>query len=268
MKLVSFNLNGIRARIHQLETLIKKHEPDIIGLQETKVQDDLFPHDYINTLGYHSFYHGEKRHYGVAILTKIHPIKIFKGFPAEEENVQRRLITIEISSNIGNIIVINGYFPQGENRNNKIKFTKKKDFFYDLKNYLIQRLEKNKLIIIMGDMNISYNDIDIGIGEKNRQRWLRIGKCSFLPEEREWMNNLLQLGFIDTWRNHHPHINNCFSWFDYRSKGFIENRGLRVDLLLASEKLAAYCIDSGIDYDIRGMMKPSDHAPIWAVFNI
>jgi exodeoxyribonuclease III len=119
----------------------------------------------------------------------------------------------------------------------------------------------------MGDMNISHTDIDIGIGEDNRKRWLRTGKCSFLPEEREWMEKLLSWGLIDTYREKHPESSD-YSWFDYRSRGFEREpkRGLRIDMVLATESLASRCKSAGIDYDIRGMEKPSDHAPIWAEF--
>jgi Exonuclease III len=118
----------------------------------------------------------------------------------------------------------------------------------------------------MGDMNISSTDLDIGIGEANRKRWLQTGKCSFLPEEREWLNELLAWGFVDTWRSQNPDSNEHFSWFDYRSRGFDDNRGLRIDLLLATPALQQRLQHTGIDYQIRNMEKPSDHAPIWAEF--
>ncbi|HHU8886922.1 TPA: exodeoxyribonuclease III, partial [Escherichia coli] len=109
-------------------------------------------------------------------------------------------------------------------------------------------------------------DLDIGIGEENRKRWLRTGKCSFLPEEREWMERLMSWGLVDTFRHANPQTADRFSWFDYRSKGFDDNRGLRIDLLLASQPLAECCVETGIDYEIRSMEKPSDHAPVWATF--
>ena len=113
-----------------------------------------------------------------------------------------------------------------------------------------------------------WSTLDIGIGEENRKRWLRTGKCSFLPEEREWMERLLGWGLVDTFRTANPATQDRFSWFDYRSKGFDDNRGLRIDLLLASAPLAERCIETGIDYDIRSMEKPSDHAPVWATFKL
>ncbi len=117
----------------------------------------------------------------------------------------------------------------------------------------------------MGDMNISPTDLDIGIGEENRKRWLRTGKCCFLPEERENDGQADELGLVDTFRHADPQTADRFSWFDYRSKGFDDNRGLRIDLLLASQPLAECCVETGMDYKNRSMEKPSD-PPVWATF--
>ena len=157
--------------------------------------------------------------------------------------------------------MINGYFPQGESRDHPIKFPAKAQFYQNLQNYLETELKRDNPVLIMGDMNISPTDLDIGIGEENRKRWLRTGKCSFLPEEREWMDRLMSWGLVDTFRHANPQTADRFSWFDYRSKGFDDNRGLRIDLLLASQPLAECCVETGIDYEIRSMEKPSDHAP-------
>jgi len=266
MKFVSFNINGLRARPHQLEALVEQHQPDVIGLQETKVHDDMFPLEDVAKLGYHVFYHGQKGHYGVALLTKVQPVSVRRGFPGDDEDAQRRLIMAEIPSPIGDITVINGYFPQGESRDHPTKFPAKEKFYRDLQDYLEQSLPADKPVLIMGDMNISSTDLDIGIGEDSRKRWLRTGKCSFLPEEREWMDRLLKWGLVDTFREKNPEISDRFSWFDYRSRGFDDNRGLRIDLLLASQPLAERCVETGIDYEIRSMEKPSDHAPVWSTF--
>ena len=116
---------------------------------------------------------------------------------------------------------------------------------------------------VIGDINISPLDIDIGIGEPNRKRWLKEGKCSFLPEEREMLATLKGWGLIDTYRALHPEASDRYSWFDYRSRGFDDNRGLRIDVVLATAPLNALCQASDIDYELRGMEKPSDHCPIW-----
>jgi exodeoxyribonuclease III len=268
MKFVSFNINGLRARPHQLSQLIELHQPDVIGLQETKVHDDMFPIEMVEALGYHVFFHGQKGHYGVAIMTKMTPLSIQRGFTSDEEDAQRRIIIAEIPSPIGSIYVFNGYFPQGESRDHPTKYAAKQKFYQDLLQQLTGNYHREQPIIVMGDMNISSTDADIGIGEDNRKRWLRTGKCSFLPEERQWLQSLLNWGLIDTWRAANPEQQQRFSWFDYRSKGFDDNRGLRIDLLLATECLAGRCRDTGIDYQLRSMEKPSDHAPIWASFDL
>ena len=196
MKFVSFNINGLRARPHQLAAIVEKHQPDVIGLQETKVHDDMFPLEEVARLGYNVFYHGQKGHYGVALLTKETPIAVRRGFPDDGEEAQRRIIMAEIPSPFGNVTVINGYFPQGESRDHETKFPAKAAFYQNLQNYLETELNKENPVLIMGDMNISPTDLDIGIGEENRKRWLRTGKCSFLPEEREWMDGLGPGGYL------------------------------------------------------------------------
>lgn len=266
MKFISFNINGLRARPHQLEALIAKHQPDVIGLQEIKVADEDFPYDLVNHLGYHVFHHGQKGHYGVALLTKQKPLAVRKGFPTDEADAQKRMIMADLETPFGTLTVLNGYFPQGENRSHETKFPAKQKFYADLQRYLESELNPQNPIVIMGDMNISPTDLDIGIGEPNRKRWLRDGKCSFLPEEREWLDRLHGYGLVDTFRQQNPTACDQFSWFDYRSKGFDDNRGLRIDLILASQMLAEKCVEVGIDHEIRAMEKPSDHCPVWAVF--
>ena len=266
MKLVSFNINGLRARPHQLAALIEKHQPDVIGLQETKVSDDQFPEAEIRDLGYHVHYHGQKGHYGVALLSRQAPLEVFKGFPEDSEESQRRFIYGTFADSNGNpVTVMNGYFPQGESRDHPTKFPAKQRFYAALQTLLNSRFAHDQPLIVMGDINISPEDCDIGIGEVNRKRWLKTGKCSFLPEEREWMATLKNWGLVDSFRQLHPEVDDRFSWFDYRSRGFEDEpkRGLRIDVILASRALQDRLEDAGIDYELRGMEKPSDHAPIW-----
>ncbi|QJC29843.1 exodeoxyribonuclease III [Enterobacteriaceae endosymbiont of Plateumaris sericea] len=268
MKFLSFNINGIRAHIHQLESIINLYNPDIIGLQETKVENLNFPKEKLIKLGYNVFSYGEKRYYGVALLSKYIPLNVQKGFLYNQFNKQKRLIIIDIPSSIGIIKIINCYFPQGDNRNNFIKFSSKINFFKNLQQFLEDNVDPNNPVILMGDINVSISDLDIGIGEINRKRWLKKGKCSFLPEERICINKLLKWGLFDIWRIMNPKINNVFSWFDYRSKGYLNNRGLRVDLILISKILIKYYINSNIEYSIRKMIKPSDHTPVWVNLKI
>ena len=270
MRIVSFNTNGIRARQHQLLALREKYDPDIIGIQETKVQDAEFPLEMIHDLGYHAEFFGQKGHYGVALLSKNKPVDVYKGYPNDLEDAQRRLITASYELDGSRVTVINGYFPQGESRNHETKFPNKRKFYADLNDYLATSFNPGDNLVVIGDMNVAPLDLDIGIGDDNAKRWLKTGKCSFLPEEREWLEKLMGWGLQDSYRKIHPDVNDRFSWFDYRSRGFDREpkRGLRIDLMLATNSLNSHCVDSGIAYDIRGMEKPSDHCPIWADYEI
>ena len=268
MRIVSFNMNGIRARPHQLVAIRDQLDPDVIGLQETKVQDAEFPHEVIRELGYEVENFGQKGHYGVALLSKKPPIRVVKGFAGDHDDAQRRLISATYATPSGQeLTVMNGYFPQGESRNHPVKFPAKAKFYADLLAHLGQLKPTDNLCVI-GDMNISHTDLDIGIGEANQKRWLQTGKCSFLPEERDWLQRVLDWGLIDTYRSQHPAVDDQFSWFDYRSRGFEQEpkRGLRIDLILASTALHAHCQETGIAHGIRAMEKPSDHCPVWADF--
>jgi exodeoxyribonuclease-3 len=271
MRIVSFNTNGIRSRRHQLEALRDQYDPDIIGIQETKVQDQEFPLDMIAELGYEAHYFGQKTHYGVALLSKRPPLEVRKGFPGDAEQAQKRFIMGVFETADGQPLkLINGYFPQGESRDHEIKFPAKRKFYADLLAYLNANFTPDDRLLVIGDMNIAPLDLDIGIGPDNAKRWLRTGKCSFLPEEREWMRQLTGWGLCDTFRQCHPEVDDRFSWFDYRSRGFEREpkRGLRIDLVLASPALGAQLSDAGIAYDIRAMEKPSDHCPVWADFDL
>lgn len=268
MKVISFNINGLRARLHQLQAIIDKHQPDIIGLQEIKVHDEAFPLADVEAMGYHVYFHGQKAHYGVAMLCKKPANVITKGFPTDTDESQKRMIMVETTNEAGEkVTVLNGYFPQGESIQHETKFPYKRQFYKDLMTYLNESHTPEDNVIVMGDINISPLDIDIGIGEVNRKRWLKTGKCSFQLEEREWLTTLLDWGFLDTFRTLHPTTEEKYSWFDYRSRGFDDNRGLRIDVVLATKNLAAACIESDIDYELRGIEKPSDHAPIWSTFS-
>jgi len=265
MKIVSFNVNSIRQRLHQLAAVVERHEPEFIGLQETKVQDHEFPRKEIEALGYQVIFMGQKTHYGVALLSKTDCIKPCYGFPNDGEAAQKRFIGGEFEIAGRRLHVFNGYFPQGENRDHPVKFPAKRRFYEDL-NRLLDGYDLNTTnLIVMGDYNIAPQDIDIGIGDDNAKRWLKTGKSSFLPEEREWFDSLLAKGLHDGFRLCHSEEDRVFSWFDYRSKGFDREprRGLRIDHLLVSSQMRGLVKAAGVDYDVRAMLKPSDHAPAW-----
>ncbi|NCA71602.1 MAG: exodeoxyribonuclease III [Sphingobacteriia bacterium] len=268
-KIITFNINGIRARPHQLEAIQSAHAPDILALQECKVADDSFPLEMTQGLGYISHFHGQKSHYGVALLSKVEPVAVVKGLPGDDPQAQRRLITGRYVLPGGTeLSVINGYFPQGESRAHPTKFPDKRRFYEGLLDYLRAHFSPDQNVVVLGDMNVAPLDLDIGIGADNAKRWLRTGKCSFLPEERGWLEALTGWGLHDAFRTIHPRVDDRFSWFDYRSHGFERDprHGLRIDHLLVTAPLRERLLDADIDYAIRGMERPSDHCPVWARF--
>ncbi|MDP6967755.1 MAG: exodeoxyribonuclease III [Gammaproteobacteria bacterium] len=270
MNIISFNINSVRARIHQVKAIVDNYHPAVIGLQETKVQDSEFPHSQLAELGYEIITHGQKGHYGVALMTNLPVLDTYKGLPDDTEDSQKRLVGARLAlPNGSDMTVYNGYFPQGESLDHPTKFPAKRAFYQGLQDLLEHRHTADEQMVIMGDMNISATDTDIGIGEDNRKRWLRTGKTSFQPEEREWMQRLLDYGLQDSYRELYPQGKE-YSWFDYRSKGFERDprRGLRIDQILLTSSLMQYCPSAGIDYQIRGMEKPSDHCPIWAKLDL
>jgi len=271
MKLVSFNVNSIRSRLHQLARLIDVHRPEIIGLQETKVQDHDFPQQAIAELGYRSIYTGQKTHYGVALLSRSEPTEARLGFPNDPPEAQKRFISARYRLPDGQTLqVVNGYFPQGESRDHPVKFPAKQQFYADLQRFLEQSCDPALPLVVMGDFNIAPDDKDVGIGPENARRWLRTGKTSFLPEERKWFERLTTWGLTDSFRSLNPACDDLFSWFDYRSRGFEADpkRGLRIDHVLLTAPLLDRCSAAGIDYSIRAMEKPSDHCPVWVELNL
>ncbi len=271
MKIVSFNTNSIRLRLHQLEALRDKHAPDIIGIQETKVMDENFPVEELKEIGYESVFFGQKTHYGVAMLANRPMSNVQYGFTGDAEDAQRRLITCTVTTDKGqDVTVINGYFPQGENRKHEVKFPAKEKFYQDLQAKLQNEHSNDEHLAVIGDFNVAPVDNDIGIGADNIKRWLRAGTTCFLPEEREWLQHIMDWGLNDSYREKYPDVDDLYSWFDYRSKGFDRDpkRGIRIDHILTTAPLTKTLVDSGIDYDIRAMEKPSDHCPVWSEFDL
>jgi len=271
MKIVSFNVNSVRLRLHQLEALVARHAPDVIGLQETKVVDADFPAEALRELGYEAAFAGQKTHYGVATLSRTPLEDISIGFANDDGDAQKRLIETSVTSPNGTRVrIVNGYFPQGENRKHEIKFPAKERFYADLLAKLETEHDPTEHLVLLGDFNVAPLDVDIGLDAQTIKRWLRAGSTSFLPEEREWIERLKGWGLDDSYRVKHPERDDLHSWFDYRSRGFEREpkRGLRIDHLFTSAPMTAALVDAGIDQDLRAMEKPSDHCPVWASFDL
>ena len=260
MRIITFNINGLRARPHQLEKLKEKYDPDIIAIQEIKVSDEDFPEHIPIDLGYKFFNYGQKGFHGVAIFSKLKPIEVVKGLDGGEDEVQKRYIQCDYKTDKGVISICNSYFPQGENRKHPDKFPYKERYYSRITKHIASI--KNNLILT-GDFNIAPLREDIGMNDDGVKRWLREGHTAFLPEEIEWYKMLTDLGLHDFWREKNPDSTKC-SWFDYRSRGFDQDpkRGLRIDHFLISKQLEETYLGSDIDHELRAMEKPSDHCPV------
>lgn len=269
LRIASFNVNGVRARLQTTLDWLEKYQPDIVGLQETKVQDIDFPAEPFQDLGYHLLFFGQKSHYGVATFSKMQPVSSQKGL-SQSADEQRRLIVAEFEVAGKKLHVINGYFPQGESRDHPTKFPYKMQFYDQVLELLNNKYSPSDSLLLLGDLNIAPQDADIGIGIKNQERWLKTGKCSFLPEERVKLKKLQDWGLFDSFRELNPDTDDRFSWFDYRSRGFNAEpkRGLRIDQIWITKPLMPNLQSTVIDYETRGGEHPSDHCPIWVDLKI
>ena len=260
IRIICFNINGLRARPHQLQALKEKYDPDVIALQEIKVSDEDFPVQIPTELGFNYYNYGQKGFHGVAIFSKQAPINIIKGLEGAEDEAQKRYIQCDYSTNTGPLSICNSYFPQGENRKHPDKFPYKDRYYKRITNH-IKNLNTN--VVLTGDFNIAPDRNDIGMNEDGIKRWLSQGHTAFLPEEIEWYKKLTDLGLVDIWRERNPDSTKC-SWFDYRSRGFDQDpkRGLRIDHFLLSKNVQEKYMNSEIDHELRAMEKPSDHCPV------
>jgi|TARA_B100001250_G_scaffold414503_1_gene453326 exodeoxyribonuclease-3 len=255
MKFVSWNVNSLRVRLEQVKDWITKNKPDVIGLQEIKLSDDKFPCEEFKNIGYEYIFSGQPTYNGVALLSIKKPSNIIKGIPGFKDD-QKRVI----SASYGNIRVFNLYVPNGQSVGSE-KYNYKLRWLKALTNTLKKEVKKFKYTILIGDFNITPEDIDV----YDPIAWEGMITCSKL--ERDQLKKILDLGFKDTYRQLNQNKIE-FSWWDYRAGSFRRNNGLRIDLLLASDELSKKCINSLIDSGPRKLKRPSDHAPVHAEFKI
>jgi exodeoxyribonuclease-3 len=254
MRVVSWNINSLRKRQDRLFAWLEATKPEIVCLQETKCTDDQFPALALQAAGYHAAYHGEKSYNGVAILSKIELRDVRDSLCDEVVDLQARVI----AATAGDLRVFSIYAPNGQAVGSPA---------YEYKLQWYQRLraciakEKPNDVAVCGDFNVAPEDIDV----YDANLWRGTIMCS--ERERAAFQNLRDLGLCDTLRIHHDE-GDLFSWWDYQMRAFERNRGLRIDAILASEKLAQRCSASGIDMEMRKGKEPSDHAPVWAEFEI
>ena len=251
MRVATWNINGIRARIDYIEIWLKECQPDLVGFQELKAEDHNFPRERLENLGYKVHTHGQKSWNGVAIASK-HPVELTQvGLPGEDDNGSR-LLTVE-SDDLSFTTV---YCPNGKNIDHA-DFKMKLHWFDSLHDYW-SKLSHSRAIIC-GDFNIVPYAVDTWHGAEGD------GGIFHTQEERARLYRFFEIGLVDIFREKHPD-SNAYSWWDYRAMGFQLNHGLRIDLILGTSAILENTKDAVIHRDFRKKkegLTASDHAPVY-----
>jgi exodeoxyribonuclease-3 len=255
LKIATWNVNSIRVRLEHLLNWLQEFEPDVIALQETKVIDEQFPVEAIEAAGYHAVFSGQKSYNGVALLSRLPAQEVITDIPNLEDS-QRRII----AATFGKLRILNLYVPNGANLESE-KYQYKLKWLSQIHDYVSESIKKYPQLIVLGDFNIAPEDADV----YDPKAWQ--GKILVSPEERAALEALQNLGLNDTFRLFEQETDS-FSWWDYRMGAFFRNRGVRIDLILASNTLSQKCKSCIIDTTPRGLERPSDHAPVIAYFDI
>jgi exodeoxyribonuclease-3 len=255
MQVATWNVNSLRVRQDHVLDWLKAHGPDVLCLQEIKMVDEVFPADQYSNIGYHAVVNGQKTYNGVAMLSKQAMIDINLDIPGLEDP-QRRFL----AGTIDDIRVINVYVPNGQDLASE-KFVYKLKWFRSLHNYIKEQLQNYERLVLMGDFNITPTNDDV----HDPEEWAGGIHCS--DEERAVLQDLLDLGLNDSFRKFSQEPAS-FSWWDYRAAAFRRNRGLRIDLVLSSDRLNESCTACYIDKEPRKLDRPSDHTPVVAEFEL
>ena len=253
MKIASWNVNSVRARINNIKDYIKDSSPDILLLQEIKTQDENFPVDEFKKIGYDSYMFGQKSYNGVAIISKYKIDNVNKNF-IKDDLKQSRVITGEIILNNKRIELINIYVPNG-NPVDTQKYEYKKKWLINFVNTLKKKLSKNTNLLIAGDFNIIPEEIDVY--DFKRYENDALGRLEIRKKYREMIN----LGFKDIYRYLNKNKRE-FTFWDYFAGSWQKNNGMRIDHFLLSNNLIENVISININKKPRSKDKPSDHTPI------
>ena len=251
MKLATWNVNSLKVRLPQLLTWLVREQPDVVCLQETKLEDHGFPRQEIEATGYHVCFAGQRTYNGVALLAREGPTEIVVGNPLHPDE-QKRLLTATIRG----ICVVCAYVPNGQAVGSD-KYAYKLEWLEGLARWVSERLAANPQLVVAGDFNIAPDDQDV----YDPAAWAGQILCS--DPERAAFRRLLGLGLKDSFRLFDQPAKS-FSWWDYRMLGFQKNRGLRIDHILLSETLTVRCKAARISREVRKLERPSDHAPVIA----
>ena len=249
MKIISYNVNGIRAAVTKgLYEWVEEEQPDILCLQETKAQIEQIEVDRLIDLGYYCYWKSaEKKGYsGVGILTKQKPQNISLESGMENYDKEGRIIRADYND----FSVLNVYMPSGSSKQERQDF--KMIFLDDFYDYITKLKQEIPNLIICGDFNICHTEIDIHNPKQNQKT------SGFLPEEREWVSKFLESGFKDSFRTIHPTLIDTYSWWSYRAASRARNKGWRIDYLMVSDSLENKIHNGSILTEI----KHSDHCPV------
>ncbi len=250
MKIASWNVNSLKVRLPHLEEWLRTADADIVALQETKLADAAFPSAEIEGFGYRCVFSGQKTYNGVAILARQPPVDVVAAIPGFADEQKRVL-----AATVGDVRVVNLYVVNGQSVGSE-KYAYKLAWLAAVARWLADEVRRHPNVIVLGDFNVAPDDRDVYDPEAWREQIL----CS-MPE-RQALRALMDVGFSDAFRLFEPGVGH-YSWWDYRQGAFRRNRGLRIDLVLASDALKPHCRSAGIDRATRTWERPSDHAPVW-----
>jgi len=255
MRIATWNVNSLRVRMEHLRRWLADNAVDAIALQELKIADEHFPRAEIEAMGLHALCYGQKTYNGVAILSRTRALDCAFGIP-EDADPQRRVV----AAGVGPIRLVNVYVPNGQAVGSE-KYTYKLAWLERLRAYLAALLASNPYLLVVGDFNIAPEDRDV----HDPAEWE--GSVHVSAPEREALGRITALGLSDLFRRF-DQPEKGWSWWDYRMNAFRRDRGLRIDLMLASPALAERCTACTIDRAPRTWERPSDHAPVIAAFDI
>jgi len=254
MKIATFNVNGIKSRLPRLLEWLEESAPDVVCLQELKTTDETVPDAAIRGAGYHALWSGQKSFNGVAILARgCEPVERRRGLPGDPDDVHSRYLEAVVQD----VVVASIYLPNG-NPQPGPKFDYKLAWFERLNRHAAELLAEGAPVVLAGDYNVVPTDADI----YSPASWL--DDALLQPASRDAYRRLLEQGWIDAIRTLHPDAP-IYTFWDYMRNRWPRNAGLRIDHLLLSPSVADRLVEAGVDRDVRGREKASDHAPAWVV---
>ena len=250
MKIASWNVNSLKVRLPHLTQWLAEAQPDIVALQETKLEDAKFPVDELAAAGYHAVYTGQKTYNGVAILAREQPRDVITDIAGLDDPQQRRIL----AASIGDLRVIDLYVVNGKEVGDE-KYAYKLDWLAKVRDFLADELRRHPKLVVLGDFNICPDDRDV----YDPVAWGEAILCS--PAERAGLQAITALGLHDSFRLFET-AGEHYSWWDYRQAAFRRNMGLRIDLILISDALKSAAKAAAIDRAPRQWERPSDHTPV------